>query len=445
MRSRLFGLLALMAMAGTVWAEEKTPDPAAEFLKEARAKHVVHPDKGLESMTLEIVLRHSPDRELNKNKELATFGYSWEQPNKQDFNWEKTHESIRKGYAWFPKLNLWQELTGVLFFSSVEGADGNKVSTEGDVTSVKGKLPNVGDYEAVFDKDTLVVKKIVVPKHHYELVYGFEKVEGGFRCVSRDVLLKGKRVWKTVFTDFRKVGQFHLPLKFELHGKAEEAKKGPTKYGIEYIAINGRSAEVAEIDLALIKAKIKEFEKAWPKWEEEEKISGMTALAETDHELVAVAIAGKGLRDRSEKVQQAAAKTVGLMKKKKVTPMVISVMKASEKKIMVYLHMIWALGEIGDPRAVPVLSKDWWNQKIGEYGVAAAKGKIEALGKIKHISAIDALMTTLKKTGEGWDHHEIRKTVIESLVKLTGQNFLLDKKAWKEWWKRNRSTFRFED
>ena len=69
--------------------------------------------------------------------------------------------------------------------------------------------------------------------------------------------------------------------------------------------------------------------------------------------------------------------------------------------------------------------------------------KVAALGNIRHATAVDALIDALQLTGDG-GHHEIRAEIVKSLNKLTGQNFLLDRKQWKTWWKRNRGTHRFE-
>ncbi|MHC4600296.1 MAG: HEAT repeat domain-containing protein [Planctomycetota bacterium] len=448
MKSRFLFPLLLVPFASLVLAEEekapdKAPDPAAQFLKEAQAKHRCLSDRGLKSLTVEISIRQVADPKKDKVKAGTAYGYSWSAPDKEDFSFGDMPEASRKALAWMTKLQLWQDVTGDLCFHSVQTAKKNKVITEDGETRVSGELKNSAAYVAHFDAETLVFKRLTVPKAGYELVYDYAAGEDGFRCVSKDVLHKGNRIWKTTLSDFRKVNQFLLPTKFEVQGK--DKAQPPGKYKIEYISVNGRPAETEGADLKAIKEKIKAFEKSWGKWTDEEKIAGMQALAELEHELAALAIAKRGLTDRSDEVKNKTAYVLGLIKERKVVPKVISAMKANEKNIVVYASLIWALGELGDPRAVPILSTDWWNQKIGEHRWAAAKYKLEALGKIKHVSAIDALIDTFKKSGEGWDHHDIRKTIVTSLIKLTGQNFLFDKRAWKNWWTKNRSTFRFNE
>jgi hypothetical protein len=195
----------------------------------------------------------------------------------------------------------------------------------------------------------------------------------------------------------------------------------------------------------MVKAKVGEFEKGWKKWEEGRKVAELQDLSEIPHDLVSAAIAKKGLRDRSTVVRERAAEALGVMKRKNVVPALIAAMKMkkNEEVIEVYVRLITALGEIGDPRAVDILSKDWWNQKIGEYGVAAAKAKIRALGNIEHVTAVDALIDTFylaKEETIGW----FKDDLIQSLKKLTRQDFRYDRKAWKAWWKKNRSSHDFE-
>ncbi|MHC4779256.1 MAG: HEAT repeat domain-containing protein, partial [Planctomycetota bacterium] len=408
-----------LALPWALRAEEKVLDPAAQFLEDARARHICHADKGLKSLTMEISIRRPHDPKENKVDAGTGYGYSWTAPDKEDFSYGEMPEASRKALAWMKGLQLWQDITGVLSFHGMQIAKKNQVVTEGNETRVSGVLTKSGAYVAQFDAENMMLKRLTVPKAGWELVYGYVPEKDGFRCVSRDVLHKGKRVWKTTLTEFREVNGFLLPTKFEVRGKDKE--KPPGKFDIEYIGVNGRQAETEEIDIKVVKERIREFEKSWAKWTDEEKIAGMRTLAETEHELVVVAIGGRGLSDRSDDVKKATAGILSLIKSKKVLPMVVKAMKANRKNIVVHLHMIWTLGELGDRRAVPVLAGDWWSHKIAEYAFAASKGKIEALGKIKHVSSIDALMDVLKKNGGGWDGHEIRKAIIESLTKLTGQ------------------------
>lgn len=442
MKTRFLPVLPLLVIALTARAEEKAPDPAAEFLKQARAEHLCHADKGLKSLTMEISIRQPSSPGQDKVKGGTGYIYSWAEPDKEDFAFGEMPQASRKGFAWMRGLQLWQDVTGVLSFHSMQIAKKNVVATEGNETRVSGVLTKSGAYVAHFDAETMMYKKLTVTKAGLELVYDYVPGKGGFRCLSKDVLHKGKRVWKTTFTEFRKVNEFLLPTKFEIQGKVKE--NPPGKFNIEYISVNGRPAETEKIDIKVIKNLIKEFEKSWAKWTDEEKIAGMRTLAETDHDLVVVAIAAKGLWDRSEEVKKATAGILCLTKSKKVAPLVIAAMKANKKNIVVHLHMIWTLGELGDPRAVPALTGDWRGQKIAEYRWASAKVKLEALGKIKHISAIDSLIDMLKKTGEAAGYHELRKTIVESLTKLTNQKFLYDKRAWRDWWRKSRSSFRFE-
>jgi len=56
---------------------------------------------------------------------------------------------------------------------------------------------------------------------------------------------------------------------------------------------------------------------------------------------------------------------------------------------------------------------------------------------------VDALIDTFFLTRDD-TMGQFKGDIHASLVKLTGQDFRLDRKAWKEWWKANRETFSFK-
>jgi HEAT repeat protein len=118
-------------------------------------------------------------------------------------------------------------------------------------------------------------------------------------------------------------------------------------------------------------------------------------------------------------------------------------MRRNEKNIETYATVIWALGQIGDPRAIPHLAKGWWSQKEKASAYAAARFKIDALGNIKDKRCIDAILDLFYAVPDG-DLAPVGKNILNSLIKLTGQNLGISKRAWKDWWKKNRATFKFK-
>jgi len=426
----LCALFALPTLAG----EEE--DPVA-FLKEVRKKYHDLSREGLTSFSARITLQMTNDPNMAKAKELATFDYAWTAPATQDFQWDpKCPAKLRQGLQRTVGY-LWQDLTGILLFHSIEKAAGLKMEAGESETVLTGKITS-GDARAVFVNETSLLKEFTLPKIQIKVVYRFAKEKDLFRLESKDILQNESVTRKTTYSARRKINNLIFPTVFLV-----EAKEKQYRFGVEFLTINQKPAKAEELDVKEIKEKVKAFEKGWRKWSDEEKIEQMKALSALDHDFVSASIAKLGLRDRSAVVKEGTAKVLGLMKRKNVTPMVISVLKASEKQIKVYLHMIWALGELNDPRAVDILSKDWWNQRIGEYGAAAAKQKIEALGKIRHVASVDALIDVFYMTRDN-TISQFKEPIRNSLKKLTGQDFIYDRKAWKGWWKQNRAVHRFE-
>ncbi|MHC5038769.1 MAG: HEAT repeat domain-containing protein [Planctomycetota bacterium] len=301
-------------------------------------------------------------------------------------------------------------------------------------------LGEFGPFTARFEKSTLRFKRIDLPKAKVSVTYVMHKEEGGFRAASKEVFYQGNLLCRFVYGGWRKVGEYLLPTRLGVN----EPGKAPTKFAIEYFSVNERPARLAPLDPRKVREAVQAFEAGWSKRSEAEKIASMDTLADIDHDLAVAAIAGRGLPDPSEMVRMAAAKSLGILGKRKAAPALMAALKANEKKIGVYLQVIWALGECNDPRAVPSLSKNWWTQRVKEYAVVCAVAKVHALGNIRHATSVDALIEALQKAGEEEGIWEIKKAIPESLKKLTGKDFLLDVSAWKKWWKTHRGTFKFD-
>jgi hypothetical protein len=119
-------------------------------------------------------------------------------------------------------------------------------------------------------------------------------------------------------------------------------------------------------------------------------------------------------------------------------------MKSNEDNLSVYLALIAALGDLGDPKAIPYLSKDFWNQKEAVTGIRVANAKIAALGNIRSKKSVDALVDMLFVAGPG-AMGRLSRSLTQSLESLTGQKFGWDRDRWKDWWKKNKSKFKLEE
>lgn len=413
-------------------------DPA-EFLKEAHEKYVDLTQKGLKSFAAEFRLDASGDKIPEKLKEQMYFGYSWTAPDKEEYSFSKVLAKLEKTLQEATR-GMWQDITGVLVFENLGKASGLKLAFEEETAVLTGSLEGLGAFTARFEKSTHLLQEILFDKDALKVVYAFEKEGGLFRLVSKEVFKGDKRAAKTAYSLLQKVNGFVLPCAMSIEGE-----KGPTKLAINYMKVNDTDAAVAAPEAADVKAKVSKFEKAWPKWSADEKTTQMKELAGVADDMASAAIALRGLVDADLGVRKEAAMCLAKMKRRNATKPLLAALDANDKNFDVYIAVIYALGEIADPAAVDALSKDWWNQKFGENAVAAASAKCAALGKIRHPSAVDALIDTFFLTNENAPGLAlIRASIIASLKKLTGQNFGYDRDAWKDWWKKNRTTFKFE-
>ncbi len=434
MRRLVLGLPALLLLA-TASARADEPSPAA-VVAAAHAKHADLTAKGLTSFRAWISVRRSDDENVSKVKESLRLFYAFTAPDKEEFDFDQTPETARKPLQ-DALSGVWREMTGALWFGAFEGAEDLAFEAGGPPRTLGGTSKANGAFHATFDEASGRLASARIAPDTVTRTWTCVESDQGLRVKRRDLSLQGNRAVSIDFDVWRSVRGFALPtvLKFDALGKK-------TEFLVEYQRIDDAPALAEEWDPALVKARVEEAEKGWKGWTDAQKVERLLDLAEIQHDLASAAIARLGLKDASLEVRERAAEALGVMKRANVVPALLAAMPANEKEIRVYLRVIAALGEIGDPRAVDALSKDWWNQRVPEYAVVAAKAKIRALGRIRHATAVDALLDTFTLASD--DKISLfRGDIVESLTKLARQTFLFDRKAWNDWWKKNRSTFRF--
>ncbi|MCU0727684.1 MAG: HEAT repeat domain-containing protein, partial [Planctomycetes bacterium] len=426
-------LAALLVLSAPLFADGEEP---AAYLAAARARHADLGARGLESFEAEISLRRSEDENLRRAKDVAGFGYSFKGPEAETFDFAKTHETLHK--PWRELFGgLWRDLRGAPWFDMIEKTPGTEFAPGEPRSTLTGSLDGKVLFVALFVNETGELADLDLPGPGVRLGYTYGRHADGLRVVAREIHTKEKRLARIVYRESRIVSGFPLPTVIEVTGE-----RNVVELAVRYVSVNGRPAEVTAPDSAEVAARLAAFEKEFKGLAPGAKIGAMLELSELACDPAASAIAKLGLKDRSEDVRLEAAAVLGVMGRAVAVPALLAALEASEKEIKVYLQVIEALGDIGDPRAIKALSKDWWNQRIGEYGIAAARAKIRALGKIRHVESVDALLDTFTIAKEE-TIGQLKGDLVEALVKLTGQNFLLDRAAWNAWWKKSRASFRF--
>lgn len=428
-------LIVLPLLLAATDAPAADVDPAA-FLAAARANHADLTARGLASFEARVTLRRADDENVARIRDSIRFTYSFAGPDREEFDMKDTVEAARKPVR-DALTGMWREVTGAMWFADFAAAPDLRADARDASTVLTGTAKTTAGFQATFDKSALRLDDAVFAADTATRAWTYEETPGGLRVRRRDVSLKGAFVFMTTYEVVREVAGFALPtvVRIKADGKW-------TEFGLEYRQVNGKPAAAAPIDPAVVKAKVEAFEKGWKTFAGDEKGERVRDLAELGHDLASAAIAKLALKDASADVRGEAADALGLMRRHNAVPALLAALPANEDEIRVYLRVVEALGEIGDPRAVDALSKDWWNQRVPEYGVIAARTKIQALGKIRHASSVDALLDTFTVAAED-KIGQLRGDIVESLKKLTGQDFAFDRKAWGDWWKKNRAGFRF--
>lgn len=432
---RTLAILAFLALVPAPGAWSADAD-APGFLASAHAKHADLTARGLRSFQAKVTLRRADDENVARVRESCGFTYSFEAPDKENFDFTDTLESVRKPLR-DTLAGLWRELTGALWFPEFQGAEGLVMAAGTPTTAIAGTTKAGGAFRATFETETgrLIGAELA---DTVTRAWTCAASAEGFRVRRRDVTAKGAATvaYSTTYSVLRTVDGLVLPSVVTL-----EANGNQTEFLLEYVRMNDKGVRAEAFAPAVVKAQVELFEKGWREWDDVAKIRGLRDLAEYASDLASAAIARVGLKDASASIREQTAETLGSMGRPNVVPALISALGSNEKEIKTYLRLIDALGRIGDPRAVDVLSKDWWNQRVAEYGTAAAKAKIRALGRINTASSVDALLNTFTVASDD-KIAALKADLVDSLKKLTGQDFMYDRRAWQEWWKKNRSAFR---
>ena len=435
-----FLCVAFAVVLGLILLRTGRADDASDataFLADAHARYADHTARALASFTAELKLRRSQADSLRNYKDMAGYGYAWKSPDTETFDFAATHESLQKPLRDATR-GLYRELSGGLWWNALQGLKDLAVSRGESAIVLSGTHETAGPVRATFAPADLSLSSLEFPRARTAFSYGYVATAEGLQPAWRELAAGDAAPVRAIFRVLRKVNGYLLPTVLEFR-----SEKNVTEFGIEYVQINGSPALPEVTSAEEVQRRVQAFEKSWRTWSAAEKVTELRRIAELGDDRVSTAIARLGLKDGMAYVRREAAETLGVMGRANVVPSLLSALKRSEDDIEAYLSVIRALGEIGDPRAVNALSKDWWNQKIGEDALAAARAKISALGRIRHATAVDALIDTVFMA-RAETIAQLKPDLVLALSKLTGEAFGDKPLLWKDWWKRNRTHFEFD-
>ncbi len=406
----------------------------AEYIQEATARHARPGGTPLQSLRVRLTLLESSSKTVQRQKGKLGLVYSWTQPMTIRWDFETTPNSWQKPLqeALGP---LWRDLSGALYLPDLGATTGHQLSRGSEGTTVAGTHKEHGPMKGLFESSTYRLKKLVFAQQGLEIRYKLLEQQNRFQLESREVWVGGSRKQMIQYGNLQQVNGLLLPTTMTCL-----ARRNTLKFSLSYREINGQQAQTEKLSDKQIRDRIKDMEQAWPRSSDVQKIDRMKQLTELEHDRVSDAIARMALRDRSTTVRQTGAVLLGRMGRKNATRMLVQALQPNEAHQEVYVALCQALGAIDDPRAVRALSKNWWQHRTaGSKGVTA---RIKALGQIRHASAVDALIRCITIAHEDKVKRYARH-IRAGLENQTGQDFGYDARAWKKWWKANRTSFSF--
>ncbi len=387
------------------------------------------------------ILMTLPDKRLPLGK--LKVAYAWNAPSEEMVSTEEGGQLKKLFTENFTQI--WRGITGELLTDFVAGCT-VKFCREPDGVRLEASRGKKVTANLFFDdamKKLLRVESLKGPRIVYS--YAFEKLKEKFivsvETVDNEKSEQGR--FSVKYTRHREVSGFMLPTFITL-----ARAKGDVNLDITYLTVNGKPALVAGQDLRDLKTKIIDFEKGWPKWDPLQKVTEIKKLTEEGGPQVAQILA-KYLGDPEPMVRIEIARSLGTLRQNVAVPALIAAMDSNrkDKELEVFKEICRALGAISDPRAVEPLSKNIMGGKRGD-GTwhEQAQARIDALGSIKHVAAVDELISLFglcggARGGGGYQHYRVM--VSKSLRNLTGQDFRTQNE-WRDWWGKNKNTFKFE-
>jgi len=384
-----------------------------------------------------------PEKNLQTRK--LKVAYAWAAPADEGIHIEgedKISKYFRENFK-----GLWKGITGEFFQNELEKAGLRSVLEPGVVKLevLRGKTVVCN---LVFDvKEKKLLRKETLKGKKGITYYEYEKYKKSFvvTAITKETNRGGESKRTTVkYTRYRDINGFYLPTLMLL-----VRSKGDVTLDMKFLSINGKPALVGSQDVKDLKEKIREFEKGYRKWDPLQKVEEMKKLAEEGGPVVAKVIA-KCMKDREVMVRLEAARLLGVLGEKDGVPALVSALDSQRKYTDVFKEVCKALGHIGDPRAVKPLAKNILSGKRGDGAFRQQVGiRIDALGNIQHVSAVDELISLFGKCGGGrrgggGAYAGYRRFISKSLRKLTGQSFRTQNE-WRGWWSKNKRSYRFPE
>lgn len=370
----------------------------------------------------------------------ASFTLTWTAPARDQLDLAGIPEEWRKTFGDVFGFWFWQELAlapAQAFLEALEERDVEPLVVKKGApprgSQLRGAHPLLGPARATFPTATLALEELELAKFEASLRYRSLRF-GDVRVLeAREIRYKTVALGELRFRALRRVGAFRLPCRLEL-------ELGEELYRLEARdwRLSGVPATALPLDPADVASRLSSLDADWAGLEPAERVRQLFLLVDLDCDLAATAIARR-LEDPLPEVRRAAATALGQLDRALVVPALLTALPKNAADQETYRAICWALGEIGDVRAIEPLSSTVHTDKAGWQGMAF---RAEALGKIRDKAAIDALMGMLVGMHR-WRVEVLGELIVAPLRTATGQDFKQDVAAWRKWWREHRETFEF--
>lgn len=188
------------------------------------------------------------------------------------------------------------------------------------------------------------------------------------------------------------------------------------------------------------KSALEQFNEAYKADELEARAKACLALGKVYHATTQRTLLNVLVKDKESKVRGAAALALGQHGDVEAVPSICSAMDACREMPEAMEGICIALGQLGDKRAIKPLASDLWKTKTP----AVIYCRIGALGKIRDKQAIEELLD-LFYVASAQAVAPYAPAIGKALHELTDQGFGSDREGWKDWWRKNKATFKFPD
>jgi bilin biosynthesis protein len=132
------------------------------------------------------------------------------------------------------------------------------------------------------------------------------------------------------------------------------------------------------------------------------------------------------LKDENVDIRRMATSILGQIKDPRAVDSLVATLEDEHRNVR--MMAAWSLAQIGEPAVKPLIN-------VLRMGRSSARGDVAwALGKIGDQRAVEPLIHAMQE-----EEPTLQSDAAQALAKITGHDFGVDPTKWREWWEKNRN------